>query len=108
MSDSAGPKDLPSKAVAGSEIPTNAGDSGRGVLPGANVTPGPQAETASIAPSHAGPTSSGPAKPGADGNTDGGKGQGFDQLATSLRHAYESTLEEAVPDSILNLLRQLD
>jgi len=33
---------------------------------------------------------------------------GIDQIGASLRHAYESTLEEPVPDSILDLLRQLD
>lgn len=37
-----------------------------------------------------------------------GSGPTIDHLATSLRRAYESTLEEEVPDSIMDLLRQLD
>lgn len=32
----------------------------------------------------------------------------IDDLSTSLRQAYQSTLEESIPDSIMDLLRKLD
>lgn len=31
-----------------------------------------------------------------------------DQIASTLRQAYQSTLDEQIPDSMLDLLRQLD
>lgn len=96
MSDSAGPKDLPSKAVVGSEKETDA--VGIGSDASAVATIDVADDPRLVKPSKAGPAPS----------SEDGKGQGFDQLATSLRHAYESTLEEDVPDSILKLLRQLD
>lgn len=99
MSDSAGLKDLPSKAVAGSEIGADADGIGTEHMSDA------QAMAADGQLPAAAKVGGEPAP--ADG-AEVGKGHGFDLLATSLRHAYESTLEEDVPDSILNLLRQLD
>jgi Anti-sigma factor NepR len=32
----------------------------------------------------------------------------IDDLSSSLRQAYQSTLEESIPDSIMDLLRKLD
>ena len=42
------------------------------------------------------------------GGAASGNGPTIDHIGTSLRRAYESTLEEDVPESILDLLRQLD
>ena len=52
------------------------------------------ADTPSIAAEHKRPK---PAKRGS-----------MDDVSISLRQAYQSTLEEQVPDSIMDLLRQLD
>ncbi|MCU0728827.1 MAG: hypothetical protein MUF41_01795 [Sphingopyxis sp.] len=37
-----------------------------------------------------------------------GRPDKMDHISSSLKQAYDSTLDEAIPDSILNLLRQLD
>ena len=36
------------------------------------------------------------------------KAEDLGQIASTLRHAYQSTLEEQIPESMLDLLRQLD
>lgn len=39
---------------------------------------------------------------------DRGDGLSIDAVSASLRHAYETTLEEEIPDSLMDLLRKLD
>lgn len=96
MSDSAGSKDLPSKTGASS------GDDGATGL----AVPASSGDATAVTPTASGAIG--------EGTTDKStraastKGPSLDQLATSLRHAYESTLEEDIPDSIMDLLRKLD
>ncbi len=68
--------------------------------PDADRTGGEAVRTAEAAASKAG------ASP--KGRSSGERGEALDRVAASLRNAYESTVTEAVPDSILDLLRQLD
>lgn len=37
-----------------------------------------------------------------------GRPTNMDHISSSLKQAYDSTLNEAIPDSIIDLLRQLD
>lgn len=55
----------------------------------------------------------GPSARSADGKrrrkaTGNGEGLSVDHLSQSLRQAYESTLNEAIPDVLSDLLRKLD
>ena len=86
MSDSTGPKDVPS---------TSEGESDNAAHAPAASTPVAKGEP--VVKRDA---------PDKDGNKR--KARALDNLSTSLRHAYESTLEEQVPDPIMDLLRQLD
>lgn len=83
LSDSAGRNGLPSKAGSASS----------------GATPAVGSDATSDGPVDGNRPAAAKGKP---------QGGGLDNLASSLRHAYECTLEEPIPDSILDLLRQLD
>jgi hypothetical protein len=53
-------------------------------------------------------THSGGSMTDAAGPADAPTNRRIDQVAQSLKQAYQSTLDEAIPDTLMDLLRKLD